>query len=105
MGLGPGGWIIDLILGVMIWHDLPASGLWVIGLFLGINLVFRGINWIALAWRCGAFRAGDALMRSTCREGGTLGSNSRIPSSEALLMHLEMTYGLVLLLDDRTVQL
>ena len=32
----------------MIWHDLPASGLWVIGLFVGINLVFRGINWIAL---------------------------------------------------------
>ena len=42
------GGIIDLILGVMIWHDLPASGLWVIGMFLGINLVFRGINWVAL---------------------------------------------------------
>ena len=48
-GAGPlAGGIIDLILGVMIWHDLPASGLWVIGLFLGINLVFRGFNWIAL---------------------------------------------------------
>jgi uncharacterized membrane protein HdeD (DUF308 family) len=51
--LGAWGWvlasgIIDLILGIMIWHDWPASGLWVIGLFLGINLVFRGINWIAL---------------------------------------------------------
>ena len=42
------GGIIDLILGVMIWHDLPASALWVIGLFLGINLVFRGFNWIAI---------------------------------------------------------
>ena len=42
------GGIIDLILGVMIWQDWPASALWVIGLFLGINLVFRGINWIAL---------------------------------------------------------
>jgi uncharacterized membrane protein HdeD (DUF308 family) len=42
------GGIIDLILGVMIWHDLPASALWVIGLFVGINLVFRGANWIAL---------------------------------------------------------
>ena len=50
---GAWGWslasgIIDLILGVMIWQEWPASALWVIGLFLGINLVFRGINWIAL---------------------------------------------------------
>ena len=47
---GAWGWalasgIIDLILGVMIWQEWPASALWVIGLFLG---VFRGINWIAL---------------------------------------------------------
>lgn len=42
------GGIIDLVLGVMIWQELPASALWVIGMFLGINLVFRGVNWIAL---------------------------------------------------------
>ena len=42
------GGIIDLILGVMIWQQWPASALWVIGLFLGINLIFRGVNWIAL---------------------------------------------------------
>ena len=42
------GGIIDLILGEMIWEELPASGLWVIGLFVGINLMFRGLNWIAL---------------------------------------------------------
>jgi uncharacterized membrane protein HdeD (DUF308 family) len=40
--------IIDLILGVMIWQEWPASALWVIGLFVGINLVFRGFNWIGL---------------------------------------------------------
>jgi uncharacterized membrane protein HdeD (DUF308 family) len=40
--------IIDLILGVLIWSEWPASGLLVIGLFVGINLVFRGIHWIAL---------------------------------------------------------
>ena len=40
--------IIDVILGVMIWQEWPASALWVIGLFLGINLMFRGINWIGL---------------------------------------------------------
>jgi uncharacterized membrane protein HdeD (DUF308 family) len=40
--------VIDLILGVMIWREWPASALWVIGLFLGINLIFRGFNWVAL---------------------------------------------------------
>ena len=90
----------------MIWQEWPASALWVIGLFLGINLVFRGINWIALGLALRSDSApGDGLMRRTCREGDTLGSNSRIRSSEALLMHLEMTHGLVLLLDDRAVQL
>jgi uncharacterized membrane protein HdeD (DUF308 family) len=39
--------VIDVILGVMIWQEWPASALWVIGLFVGINLVFRGFNWIA----------------------------------------------------------
>jgi uncharacterized membrane protein HdeD (DUF308 family) len=40
--------IIDVILGVMIWQGWPASALWVIGLFLGISLLFRGFNWIGL---------------------------------------------------------
>jgi uncharacterized membrane protein HdeD (DUF308 family) len=40
--------IIDVILGVLIWQEWPASALWVIGLFVGINLIFRGFNWIAL---------------------------------------------------------
>jgi uncharacterized membrane protein HdeD (DUF308 family) len=40
--------IIDVILGVMIWMEWPASALWVIGLFVGINLIFRGLNWIGL---------------------------------------------------------
>ena len=40
--------VIDLVLGVLIWLEWPASALWVIGLFVGINLLFRGFNWIAL---------------------------------------------------------
>ena len=42
------GGIIDVILGVLIWQGWPASSLWVIGLFVGINLIFREFNWIAL---------------------------------------------------------
>ena len=42
------GGVIDLVLGVMIWQEWPASALWVIGLYVGVNLLFRGFNWIAL---------------------------------------------------------
>lgn len=41
--------VIDVVLGVMIWQAWPASAWWVIGLFVGINLIFRGINWISLS--------------------------------------------------------
>ena len=40
--------VIDVILGLMIWQQWQASALRVIGLFLGISLVFRGCNWISL---------------------------------------------------------
>jgi uncharacterized membrane protein HdeD (DUF308 family) len=31
-----------------IWQEWPASSLWVIGLFVGINPLFRGFNRLAL---------------------------------------------------------
>jgi uncharacterized membrane protein HdeD (DUF308 family) len=40
--------VIDLILGVLIGLEWPASAWWVLGLFVGISLVFRGFNWIGL---------------------------------------------------------
>jgi uncharacterized membrane protein HdeD (DUF308 family) len=39
---------IDLVLGMIIWLGWPAVGLWVIGLFVGTSLMFRGFNWIGL---------------------------------------------------------
>src|SRR5204862_359192 len=53
--------IIDVILGVMIWMQWPASALWVMGLFLGISLVFRGADWIGVGLAVRALRraAGD----------------------------------------------
>lgn len=42
------GGVVDMMLGVMIWQEWPASALWVMGVFLGINLLFRGFNWIGL---------------------------------------------------------
>lgn len=48
------GWLlfnglVSLALGVMIWGQWPISGLWVIGLFIGIDLIFAGWMWVTLA--------------------------------------------------------
>jgi len=41
--------LITLVLGLLILAQWPASGFWVIGLFVGIDLIFYGFAWIALA--------------------------------------------------------
>jgi uncharacterized membrane protein HdeD (DUF308 family) len=43
------GGIIDVILGLLIWQQLPVSAFWVIGLFVGISMVYNGATWVALA--------------------------------------------------------
>jgi uncharacterized membrane protein HdeD (DUF308 family) len=40
---------ISLALGLLVLAQWPISGLWVIGFFVGINLIFYGTAWIALA--------------------------------------------------------
>jgi uncharacterized membrane protein HdeD (DUF308 family) len=41
--------VITLMLGVLVLAQWPVSGLWVIGLFIGIELIFYGVAWIAVA--------------------------------------------------------
>jgi uncharacterized membrane protein HdeD (DUF308 family) len=43
--------VIDIALGVMIWRELPMSGLTVIGLLVGISTLFRGVSWLMLGFR------------------------------------------------------
>ncbi len=48
------GWVllngaVTLFLGILIYKQWPSSGLWVIGLFIGIDLIFNGWAWIMLA--------------------------------------------------------
>jgi len=48
------GWVllsgvISLLLGIFIWRQWPVSGLWVIGAFIGIDLIFSGWAWIMLS--------------------------------------------------------
>ena len=52
-----GGWgwlllsgVIDVVLGVMIWRELPMSGLTIIGVLVGISLIFRGVSWLMLGF-------------------------------------------------------
>jgi len=40
-----GNGIAGLILGALLWAQWPISGLWAIGLFLGIDLLMMGIFW------------------------------------------------------------
>jgi uncharacterized membrane protein HdeD (DUF308 family) len=49
------GWVllngcVTLLLGIIINRQLPEASLWVIGLFLGIELLFNGWSWIMLAF-------------------------------------------------------
>jgi uncharacterized membrane protein HdeD (DUF308 family) len=43
------GGVLNLVLGLMIWQQWPVSGFWVIGLFVGIDMIFNGWTWIMLA--------------------------------------------------------
>jgi uncharacterized membrane protein HdeD (DUF308 family) len=52
-----GGWgwlllsgVVDVVLGVMIWRELPMSGLTIIGVLVGISLIFRGVSWLMLGF-------------------------------------------------------
>jgi uncharacterized membrane protein HdeD (DUF308 family) len=52
------GWLVTsglvtLLLGILIWAQWPVSGLWVIGLFVGLDMIFSGmwLTMLALAAR------------------------------------------------------
>jgi uncharacterized membrane protein HdeD (DUF308 family) len=58
------GWVllngaITLFLGLIINRQLPEAALWVIGLFVGIEMIFNGWAWVMLS--LGLRRAGRAL--------------------------------------------
>lgn len=42
------GGIVSLLLGTAIWRQWPLSGLWVIGLFIGIEMISSGLSWVML---------------------------------------------------------
>jgi uncharacterized membrane protein HdeD (DUF308 family) len=47
------GWVfvnglVSMLLGAAIWRQWPLSGLWVIGLFVGIEMFLSGLSWLML---------------------------------------------------------
>lgn len=49
--------LVTLVLGVMIVAQLPQSGLWVIGMLLGIDMMLSGLTWTALALKARNLKA------------------------------------------------
>ena len=41
--------VINLVLGLLIYAQWPASGLWVIGMFVGIDVLFAGLSLVMLS--------------------------------------------------------
>src|SRR5262245_23814979 len=39
---------VTLLLGLLIWRELPTAAFWVIGTFVGIDLLFTGWSWVML---------------------------------------------------------
>lgn len=52
--------VLSVILGVLIWAEWPVSGLWVIGLLVGIQLVFTGWALVMLSFAARAHRQAAA---------------------------------------------
>jgi uncharacterized membrane protein HdeD (DUF308 family) len=40
--------VVSFLLGAAIWRQWPLSGLWVIGLFVGIEMLSSGLSWVML---------------------------------------------------------
>ena len=48
------GWVlfngvVTVLLGIAIWRQWPGSGLWVLGLLVGVELIVNGVTWAVLA--------------------------------------------------------
>ncbi|MFN7289000.1 MAG: hypothetical protein ACK5ST_00045, partial [bacterium] len=41
--------VLDFILGILIWRQWPVSGLWAVGILVGVNLLSTGMAFVALA--------------------------------------------------------
>lgn len=45
--------IVSIVLASMIWAELPGDALWIIGLLVGVNIIFNGFSMIMVAMAAG----------------------------------------------------
>ena len=53
------GGVVSLFLGILLWMEWPESGLWFIGMCIGIDMIFHGWGWVMLALASRAGRPND----------------------------------------------
>jgi uncharacterized membrane protein HdeD (DUF308 family) len=41
--------VLSILLACAVWSQWPAAGLWVIGLFVGVEMIASGLSWLMLA--------------------------------------------------------
>ena len=64
------GWValsgaISFALGLMLWNAWPVSGIWFIGLCIGIDLIVEGVGWLMLSWGADTAHAQQAPRGAT----------------------------------------
>jgi uncharacterized membrane protein HdeD (DUF308 family) len=52
--------VVTFLLGLLIWKQWPSSALWVIGLFIGIDLIFTGWSWVMLSLTARRLASGES---------------------------------------------
>jgi uncharacterized membrane protein HdeD (DUF308 family) len=53
------GGIVSMLLGILLWVEWPESGLWFIGMCIGIDMIFHGWGWVMLALALRTARPND----------------------------------------------
>jgi len=48
--------VLGLVLGVVIWRQWPLSGLWAVGILVGVDLLVTGVSMVALAITVGRLK-------------------------------------------------
>src|SRR5271166_6381789 len=76
--------VIDVALGVMIWRELPMSGLTIIGVLVGISIIFRGSRGPWSGSNSSRFRSRPLDIRGA---GIAFGSTPSIPD---IMLHNEI---------------
>ncbi len=52
--------LVSIFLGLLIWSQWPASSLYIVGLFLGIDLLILGVSWLVASASAGHIPSGGA---------------------------------------------